>query len=371
MTYSSDFLANQDAARNLLLEAGYSSAAAISAVIKIAELCIYVGLVKTLATTHEKGEKIPAYFDAEVDVQPIKLRGSDSVDVVRDLEDKNVLVSRGGKHRVMVSNMMNRIFTICATSGNDSIRQDVGKLHDSENFKDVIDTIEWEMVSLIHENIDLKYLDIESLAENETPEELISTVEQGITSALQLKANGINLDDSSEEMLKAMTKGSEGKNRMSILTDYFSQVQLINETLALEGLHRWEVIRGATSYPQSLLNRSKPPLIKSSWFLKSDFREHPLILKFQDLMKTNQEKITQIVSQYESHIRQMIERISMLDRGVYLLDVIQEHNQEIPTSQDVLELWEAIDKTGNSLKAQTKLLERLVTNMEVLFQEKS
>jgi hypothetical protein len=370
MTYSSDFLASEDAARNLLLEAGYSSAAAISGLTKIAELCLYVGLVKTLSLSHVKGEKIPAHFDVEVDVKPIKLRGSDSVDIVRSLEDSNVLVSRGGMHRVMVSNMMNRIFALSAESGNESIRQDVGKLHDNEKFIDVIDTIEWELVSLIHENIDLKYLDIETLAANETPEELISTVEAGVTLALQLKVNGIVLDDSSEDMVKAMTKGSDGKNKMNILSDYFTKVQLIRDSLSTEGQLRWEVIRGATSYPQSLLNRSKPPLIKSSWFLRPEFREHPIIRKFQDLMKTNQEKIANIVSQYESHIRQMIDRIAMLDRGVYLLDQLHEQKHPMPTSQDVLEWWESIDKTGNSLKAQSKLLERLVTNMDVLFQEK-
>ncbi|MHA1909653.1 MAG: hypothetical protein ACW98Y_20305, partial [Candidatus Thorarchaeota archaeon] len=208
------------------------------------------------------------------------------------------------------------------------------------------------------------------LAANETPDELISTVERGVALALQLKANGITLDDSSEEMVKSMTKGSDGKNRMVILSEYFSKIQLINDALSSEGAQRWEVIRGATAYPQSLLNRSRPPLIKSSWFLKPAFREHPIIMKFIDLMKANQDKIAKIVSQYESHIRQMIDRISLLDRGVYLLDVLQERKQSLPTSQDALEWWETIDKRGSSLKAQSKLLERLVTNMDVLFQEK-
>ncbi|MDF1538951.1 MAG: hypothetical protein P1Q69_08610 [Candidatus Thorarchaeota archaeon] len=368
MTYSSDFLAREDAARNLLLEAGYSSAAAISAVTKLTELCLYVGLVKTMAVQHVKGENLPSQFDAEISVKPIKLRGSDTVDVVRELEDKNVLVLRGGKHRVMLSNMMNRVFSLTAESGIDSIRQDVSKLHDTETFMDALDTIEWELVSMIHENIDLKYLDIVTLAENETPIELIEAVEIGLAQALQLKLRGIDLEDTSEEMTKLMTKGSDGKENMEMLTEYLSQIKSISEALVYEGKQRWTVIQGATSYPRSLLNRANPPLIKSSWFLNPEFHSHPITQKFQDLMCTNQESIKKIVSTYESHISRVIDRISLLHRGGHLVEPLREKAEHLPTYEEISGYWEIIDKQGNGLKAQSKLLEGVVSRMESLFE---
>ncbi len=370
MTYSSDFLAREDAARNLLVEAGYSSASAISAVTRLAELSIYVELVRTMAIQHIKGENIPSQFDAEVSVKPINLRGSDTVDVVRELEEKNVLVSRGGKHRVMLSNMMNRVFSLTAESGVDSIRQEVSKLHNTETFMDALDTIEWELVSMIHENIDMKYLDIVSLAEHETPEDLIAAVETSVTQALQLKLRGIDLEDTSEEMAKLMTKGSDGKENMQLLSDYFAQIEIISETLAEEGEQRWTVIQGATSYPRSLLNRANPPLIKSSWFLKPEFRSHPIIQKFQDLMRTNQESIKKIVSTYESHISRVIDRISLLTRGGPLVEPLREKADNLPALEEITKYWEVIDKQGSGLKAQSKLLEGVVSRMDSLFEMK-
>jgi len=371
MTYSSDFLARDDAARNLLLEAGYSSAAALSAVTKITELCIYVGLIETLAKEHNKGDNLPSSFDAEVSVKPIKLRGSDTVDVIRDLEETNVLVPRGGKHRVMLSNMMNRVFSLTASSGTDSIRMDIDKLHDSGKFMDALETIEWEFISRIHENIDLKYLDVDLLAANETPEELIRDVEKGVSLALRLKVRSINLNDPSEEMMKRMTKGSDGRENMAILSEYLTTIRAISDSLVSEGKQRWSVIQGATSYPQSLLNRSKPPLIKSSWFLNPEFRTHPIILKFQDLLRTNQESITKIVGNYEGHMSRVIDRTTLLERGVSLIEVLREKNEELPETDDISHCWDLIEKQGPGLKVQSKLLERLVSNMDALFEQRN
>ncbi len=370
MTYSSDFLANEDSARNLVLEAGYSSAAAISAATKLAELCIYVGLVRKMASEHVKGENLPSHFEAEISVNPIKLRGSTTVDLLQNLEEGNVLVSRSSKYRVMLSNLMNRVFSLTASSGEASIRSDVEKLHDNETFIDALDTIEWELVSGIHENIDLKYLDVDSLAENKIPRDLLLVMGKIDVLASLLRQNEIDLDETSEHLVKSLTKGSAGKENIQILRDYLQEIGTLSDVLSAEGTKRWEIVRGASAYPRSLLNRSGPPLIKSSWHLKPDFRNHPLIMKYQDFMGVNQESISDIVSTYEGHISQVIDRISHLPRGTSLISILREKDDTIPSSETMNERWNIVDKHGPGLRAQSKLLGRLVSNIDVLFEQK-
>ena len=369
MTYSSDFLANEDSARNLVLDAGYSSAAAINAATKLAELCIYVGLIRKMANEHVKGENLPSHFEAEISLKPIKLRGSTTVDLLQNLEEGNVLVPRGAKYRVMLSNMMNRVFTITSETP-DSIRKDVEKLHDTEKFLDALDTIEWELVSGIHENIDLKYLDIPALEANQSPSDLIQLTETANSFASKMNEREIDLDETSQDLRKQMTKGSDGKENMQTLTEYLATVKRLSEVLAAEGTQRWKVLGGASSYPRSLLNRSGPPLIKSSWILKPEFRSHPLVSKFQALFSSNHDAITKIIKTYDKHISEINEKINILPKEVSLITLLREKNDSLPEPEVVTEYWDVIDKHCAGLKVQSKLLAKLVSNMDSLFERK-
>ncbi len=371
MTYSSDFLANEDSARNLVLDAGYSSKAAISAATKLAELCIYVGLIRNMASEHIRDENLPSHFEAEISLSPIKLRGSSTVDLVQNLIEGNVVVPRGNKHRVMLSNLMNRVFTITSETSQDSIRQDIENLHDTEKFLDALETIEWELVSGLHENIDLKYLDIPSLEANQSPSEIIQFTNTATSLAFSIKERTIDLSESSDIQKKLMTKGSESKENMRILTDYLAIVKKLSEALAAEGTQRWKVLGGASSYPRSLMNRSGPPLIKSSWILKPEFRSHPLVSKFQSLFGANHDAITKIIKTYETHIGEINEKVNKLPQGVSLISLLREKNESLPEPEVVSEYWDVIRKHCAGLKVQSKLLGKLVSNMDTLFEHKA
>lgn len=369
MSYSSKFIEGGDSARDLLLEAGYASAAAIDAVTKLSELCIYVHLIDIIASSHTKNDPLPPHFEAELDIKPIRLRSSSSLNLIEDLENRNVLVPRGGKYRVMLSNMMNRVFSLTAISGTDSIRSVISNLHDVTKFSNALETIEWDLVTVIHDHIDVKYLDIPSLEQNKMPLELMEIVDSMTKLVSKMDDREIELSESSETLIKRLSKGDQASENMAILVSYLTALKQLSEQIELEGKDRWKVIQGATRYPVSLLNRNGPPLIKSSWHLKPDFRNHPLIEKFKNLMSTNLEFITGIVTIYEDFINGVVDRVAKFPRGVELIDALREKNTSLPPIESISSWWTHIDKQAPGLKAQLRLLSSLVSNVDTLFQD--
>ena len=138
----------------------------------------------------------------------------------------------------------------------------------------------------------------------------------------------------------------------------------------MEATDQWQVIRGASSYPRSILNRSGPPLIQSSMSLKPDFEHHPLIAKFQQLIKMNHEKIAQLADVYEDHITQAFDDIKKLPKGIQILELLMERFEGLPEVTVIKIAWDKIDKHAPALKAQAKMFERLVASMDRLFTKK-
>ncbi len=367
MTYSSIFLANEDAARELLLEGGYSSAAATDAVMKIGELCICTELIGQLASDYQRGEQMPAHFDVQLDVKPIHLRGSDNVNLIEELENRNVLVPRGNSHRVMLSNLMNHIFTLTADTGDNSIRYTVSRLHESQKFLDALDILEWDLVNSIHHDIDMKYLDVDALQNDMVPELLLGTIETALIIADSLCSRGIQIDNISEVLLNVLLKGSDKKENLKMLEDYFAIIKKNAEYLEEEGKSGWKTLQGATKYPQSILNRFGPPLIKSSWHLKSGFSTHPLIEKFKELLRANLDLISQFVLAYESHITEYVAKVETLPRGIELVEHVNGLAPSLPTSDELTTHWELITKHAAALKAQSRLLGNIVSSVDSLF----
>lgn len=367
MSYSSEFIANSDSARKLLLESGYSSEAAINAITLIGELCIFSKLTSELTEEHVKGERLPAYFETEFSIEPMDLRGSTTVNLMDRLEEGNVLVPRGQKHRVMLSNMMNRIFNLTAAheiSG--SIRGELEKLRTAEIFEDVLDTIEFEIVSALHENIDIKYLDIPLLEKTHVPTELLGILSDALDLSDELKQNGIDLNDTIVSVINALGKKGQGE-KASLVIAYYYKVLNLSQIISMEATDQWQVILGASSYPRSILNRSGPPLIQSSMSLKSDFAHHPLIEKFQQLIKMNHEKIGQLADVYEDHISEAVDSISKLPKGIQILELLMERFEGLPEVTAIQTAWDKIEKYAPALKAQAKMFERLVASMDRLF----
>ncbi len=368
VSYASRFLASDDAARDLLLETGYSSSAAIEAVTKLSELCVYVEIIQKMAEEHVKGENLPPHYETSIELKPIKLRGSTTVDLLEELESRNVIVPRSGKYRVMLSNMMNRVFSLTANDEDESIRAAIAKLHDADKFANALETIEWELVSAIHDNIDVKYLDLPTLEANKIPFELIEQVNRINEIVQQLEEREIDLDETSNYLIDTITRGREGQENLKLVRTYLVSIKRISELIQSETEDRWALIQGATKYPQSLLRRNSPPMIKSSWHLRPDFRNHPLIEKFKDLMSTNMEFMAGVLTLYDSQITNVIDTIEELPRGTDLIETLHTTQSAFPTSDEVESWWEILDRKAPGLKAQVKLLNNVINNTDSLFQ---
>ncbi len=368
MSYSSKFLESEDSARELLLSTGYASSAAVKAITGLSELCVHATLIGQLLTSYECGESLPVQFDAEVNIAPIKLRGSTEVDILDLLESRNVLVRRSTKYRVILSNMMNRIFSLTATTGDDSIREITSNLHDQTKFMNALETIEWELITSIHDSIDTKFLDIPALEQYKVPVDLIQVVNEVQKYADAMRSSAINLDLVSDYTLTMVLKGHQGKMNRELLKSYLTSIKNLAQALENEARDRWRIIQSATRYPKSLLNRNDPPLIRSSWHLKPDFRNHPLVEKFKQLLNRNFQVIQDILNHYKQHIDSVAELCSSLPRGALLLDRLKEEDPEIPSSDEMTAVWENLDKQITGLTAQVKLFSTLIQNADTLFQ---
>ncbi len=364
MSYAEDFISTPDSARKILLEGGYSSAAAVEAVKKLSELCLYVLLTGKLTEDYIKGENLPAYFENEISMEPILLRGSDMFDILSNLEEQNIIVRRGKAHRVMITNMMNRIFTLTAPEESGSIRSDIKKFGDNGNFEEVLDTVEWELVSRVHERIDMQYIDISKLEELQTPKRLDEAVEKCEHALDKMKSMGIDItakrhNDISEKEWK--------KEKGDTLTEYIESVIEMSSALNEESQSHFEIIIGASGYPKSLLDRSGPPLIKSSWVLRPDLRNHPLIKKFIQLTKSNLQSMAKVIDIYEDNIRLLVDRILEFPQGIFWVTQLPESAVKVG-AKELTEIWVNVRKHGNTLKSQALMLERVLSNIDSLFQ---
>jgi len=135
----------------------------------------------------------------------------------------------------------------------------------------------------------------------------------------------------------------------------------------MEATGQWQVILGASTYPRSILNRSGPPLIQSSMSLKPDFKNHPLIEKFQQLIKMNHEKIGLLADVYEDHISEVFDDIKKLPKGIQILELLMERFDGLPEVTAIQDAWDQIGKYAPALKAQAKMFEGLVASMDRLF----
>ncbi len=366
MSYSSEFIASDDSARKLLLESGYSSDAAINAVTLIGELCIYAQLIRELSSSHIRGESIVPYFETEISAKPMHLRGSITIDLIHTLEEGNVIVPRGKKYRVMLSNLMNRIFTITAHDEKGSIRHELDKLRTSELFIDVLDTIEYEIVSALHENIDLKYLDIPLLKESIVPTELHGALSKAKEIAANLLVTGIDLNEPVANVLNAVG-GSKSKEKATLIISYYFAILTLSEVMSKEAQEQWTVIRDASTYPRSLLKRSGPPLFKSSMSLRPDFKSHPLIEKFQGLIRVNHDEIGKLADLYEDYITQVTDDVAKLPKGIQILELLIERFAGLPEVTAIQNAWNIINKHAPALRAQAKMFEGLVSSIDKLF----
>lgn len=338
LEFTLNFITDSEAGNRLLTEAGYSTEHAIDAVVMLEELCVLSSIIDKITEDYVKGDLLPQRFEVELDVAPMKLHRGQEIDILEDMVNRNVLVPmRDNKYRVMLSSMMNRVFSLTGTDDKDSIRKKISNIRQTDAYLEALDKIEWELVKTVHENVDMKYLDTDSLEATLTPEELLEAFKQA--QEAQQKLREVSSDS---ELVKYGKQFRESIIKMA---------ELIEEEA---GRQRKIMIESAI-YPRSFIGRRDEPLVKSSWALNPNFRNHPLIVKFQTVIKDNHDTLSDLADRYEDFIREIVDNLGNIYRD--------------ESDPEMAEAWKTIDTHAKALKVQALMIEKSVSSMDTLFSD--
>ena len=249
----------------------------------------------------------------------------------------------------MLSNMLNRLFLLSAESDTDSIRSRTTGISNKEMLESSLDKLEWEIVRNVHELIDLNYLQIEELETNLVPDGLVTTFSLGHELADTI-----------------LQKGS--KLKIKDLSRYLESIYGLSNALAEEVKRQRDLIRSFNTYPRSFVGRGTPPLVGSSWNHRPEFRSHPLIKKFLELIKNNHESLATLADKYEDYITEVMDGIQKLPRGIEECSLFS-NKEGIPTIEELSNTWSNIEKKSKALSVQAKLVEGLISSIDTLFEQ--
>ena len=362
MGYADEFLDSRTAAKDLLSETGYSTDQAASAVAGIGELCVLSSILRQMIKGHEKGELLPPRSEVSLSVEPIKLQRTEEVNLLKSLEECNAIVSLGSqKYRAMLSTTLNRLFALTARNARDSIRSSFSGIGDSGPLESALERVEWEIVESVHDHIDAKYLEIDELESQMIPKRLIDLLEQATRIVKSLdEIGGWTMKE--EGLLSAPA--------IDMVKAYFNSVRELSRVLQDEVEKQKILIGRFNVYPRSFVGRKTAPLAGSSWNLRSDFKDHPLIQKFLLLIESNHAKLAHLADVYEDHVTAFVNGLKNLPDGVRILETLNESVDDLPAVADIQDDWSLIKKRAASLIGQAKFVEVYVASMDTLFPER-
>jgi hypothetical protein len=270
-------------------------------------------------------------------------------------------------YRVMLSNMMNRLFTITETTHLGSIRNLISELSNSGPIELALDTIEWDLVKCVHEAVDIVYMDVPLLKEIMTPTHLITKFKAAQSLTNRIVEMGGIFDGPEKDIIKSFTGFRKGKTLCNLLKDY--SYTLVDLAAAVEGEANRQrtVISSVSIYPRSFLGRDTEPLFRCSLSKSPNFRFHPLIIKFQEIIHKNHELLAQLADKYEDNIRETIWGINQLPRAVDTLAHLEEHVDGLPEIDTLKNAWAMIDRYLKTMNVQAQIVEGLVESMDTLF----
>lgn len=369
MEYSEEFLNNEDIVVKLLADAGYSTNQTLSALTKLGELCILASILKQAVTGHERGAFLPHRFEVDLTVKPLRLQRTQEVNLIECLETYNVLIPLGnGRYRAMLSSTLNRMFMLTAQNGQESIRSDISGLGNTVPLESALDEIESEIVQTVHDSVDANYLEIDSLDTQMIPQALLNTLRSIHELAAKLKDVGINIDTPNNDSSVSLNQISNDSNEFKVLADYFRSVMDLAALVETEVKRQKEIISKFNIYPRSFVGRKTAPLIGSSWNHRSDFRLHPIIKKFLQLIEDNHERLAKLADLYEDYIRGLVGTVEHLPRGIDAVSMFETPMEGIPSSDELGAAWELIQKKAAALWGQAKFIEVYVASMDTLFE---
>ncbi|MFW9844420.1 MAG: hypothetical protein ACFFEV_07580, partial [Candidatus Thorarchaeota archaeon] len=349
MDYTTKFLQNSSTASELLAESGYSTNQLVSAVKGLGELCVLGLAIQHVVQNHVKGELLPPRFEVEFSIEPIKLQRVGEVDLLTSLEEQNAIIALGNqRYRVMLSTTLNRMFALTTQTGPNSIRSGFSGLGDKGPLETALDRVEWEIIEVVHDNIDVKYLEIAELEAQMKPQELLNTLSKAndLVKAIEdLDGWDIPQDDSMKKLLK-------DKKLIGFLSEYFNIITNLSVVVQSEVEKQKNLISRFSTYPRSFVGRKSVPLVGSSWNHNPDFRNHPLIQKFLLLIETNHTKLAGLADIYEDYIRDFAEGVKNLPGGIDTLAKITEANPNFPSLDSMKSIWAEISRGSEALLGQ-------------------
>ncbi len=366
MNYTDDFLQNRNAASDLLTESGYSTNQMVSAVKKLGELCVLSLVIRQAVQNHIKGEFLPPRFEVDLPIEPIKLQRVGEVDLIESLESHNVVISLGQqRYRAMLSTTLNRMFALTALTGDDSIRSGLSGFGEKGPLEAALDRVEWEIIEAVHDNIDVKYLEVTELENQMKPQELLDVLSKAndlVTTIDDLGGWETTPDESTKKLLK-------NKKLLGALSEYFSIINNLSTIVQNEVETQKNLIGQFSTYPRSFVGRKSVPLVGSSWNLKPDFRNHPLIQKFLLLIESNHAKLAGLADIYEDYIREFVEGVKNLPSSFDALVAIEDLNLDFPTVAEMKSIWDKITRSSDALLGQAKFVEVYLASIDTLFKQ--
>ncbi|MBD3405267.1 MAG: hypothetical protein GF411_03910 [Candidatus Lokiarchaeota archaeon] len=338
MEVTTKFITDSEAGKRLLTDAGYSTEHAIDAVAMLGELCVLSTIVETMTENYERGELLPPRFEVDLDVPPMQLYRGKNIDILEYMVSRNILVPRrGNTYRVMLSSMMNRIFSLTGNDDKESIRKKIKNIRQTEAYLNFLDEVEWELVQTVHENVDAKYLDTDELETMLTPDNLLESFRQA------------------QQAQKKLREVESDKELAKYRTQFREAIESLAENIEKEASRQRKIMVETAIYPRSFIGRRDEPLVRSSWALKPDFKNHPLIIKFQKVIKNNHDTLSELADLYEDYIREVVDGLDSVHRD--------------ETDSEMEKHWEKIDTHAKALKVQALMIEKSVSSMDSLFTE--
>ncbi|MHA1943431.1 MAG: hypothetical protein ACW96M_03445 [Candidatus Thorarchaeota archaeon] len=369
MEYTEEFLNNRDVAIKLVADVGYSTNQTLSAVAGLGELCTLALVLKQAVTGHERGTLLPHRFEVSLTVKPFRLQRTHEVNPLEALETHNVLISLGNeKYRAMLSSMLNRVFMLTAQNGPESIRSNLSGLGNTVPLESALDKIESEIVQTVHDSVDVNYLEIDTLDTQMTPQILLNTLRSSKEFAAKLVEVGVNIDGPNEDSSLSLDQISLDSAEFKLIADYFRSVIFLASLVDIEVKRQKELISKFSIYPRSFVGRKTTPLIGSSWNHRSDFRSHPIISKFLKLIEDNHERLAKLADLYEDYVRELVETVEHLPRGIDAVSMLKTPMEGLPNSGELRVAWDLIQHKSAALWGQAKFIEAYVASIDTLFE---
>ncbi|MGY5879764.1 MAG: hypothetical protein RTV31_05915 [Candidatus Thorarchaeota archaeon] len=366
MDYTTKFLQNSNTASELLAESGYSTNQLVSAVKGLGELCILGLAIQHVVQNHVKGDLLPQRFEVELSIEPIKLQRVGEVDLLKSLEEHNVLISLGNqKYRAMLSTTLNRLFALTAQTGDDSIRSGFSGFGDQGPLESALDRVEWEIIEVVHDNIDIKYLEVTEIEDQMKPQQLLHTLSRAKESASAID----ELDGWETAQDEAMMKRLQDKKFLCMFAEYFNIVTELSTDVHTEVEKQKNLIGRFSMYPRSFVGRKNVPLVGSSWNHNPDFRNHPLIQKFLLLTESNHAKLAGLADIYEDYIRDFAVGVKNLPQGSEVIVAMENSDKTFLNPDEMKSTWDRITRASDALLGQAMFVEVYLASIDTLFKQ--